>query len=72
MKFDVTKPAFVYYISVRGFSKQRAEEVIADIMSIYMSDDVNMFFVPLYDSSGGDTRIECIYNPKINQTFYRP
>ena len=71
MNFDVTKPAFVYYISVKGLSRARAEEMVAKIVEDYKSDDINMFFVPIGDSSGGDTRIECIYNPTINQTFYK-
>ena len=72
MKFDVTKPAFAYYISVKGMSRQRAEQHVSDIIENYNSEDVNMFFVPIGDHSGGDTRIECIYNPVINQTFFRP
>lgn len=71
-KFDVTKPAFAFYISVRGLSKVKAEEHIASMVSEYLTDDVNMFFIPITDSSGGDTRVECIYNPTINQTFFRP
>jgi hypothetical protein len=71
-KFDVTKPAFVFYISVRGLSKAKAEEHIGCLISEYLSSDVNMFFIPITDSSGGDTRVECIYNPTINQTIFRP
>ena len=43
-KFDVTKPAFAFYISVRGLSKVKAEEHIASMVSEYLTDDVNMFF----------------------------
>jgi hypothetical protein len=71
-KFDVTKPAFAFYISVRGLSRAKAEEHIASLVSEYLTDDVNMFFIPITDSSGGDTRVECIYNPTINQTIFRP
>ena len=72
MNFDVTKPAFAFYISVRGLSKATAEKHISDMVASYHCDDVNMFFIPITDSSGGDTRVECIYNPIINQTIYRP
>jgi len=72
MKFDVTKPAFVFYISVRGLAKSTSEQLISSYKEMYDTEDVNMFFIPLTDNSGGDTRIECIYNPTINQNFFRP
>jgi len=72
MKFDITKPAFAVYINVKSLPKARAEEAIEKVMVELKTEDANMFFFPITEMDEGSTRIECIYNPTINQTIYRP
>lgn len=72
MKFDVTKLAFAVYINVKSLPKVRADEVIGRMVMELQTEDANMFFFPITEMDEGSTRIECIYNPTINQTFYQP
>jgi|LakMenEpi03Aug12_release.lakeMendotaPanAssembly.Ray.scaffolds.fasta_scaffold624112_2 hypothetical protein len=72
MKFDPTKPLFAVYISVRGLSRKIADDHIRYVMSQFTDMDICTVVLPLTESSGGDTRIECIYNPTVNKTYYQP
>lgn len=68
MEFDYTKPAFALYLNVTGQTKQFVDTNIQLLEEKYGNID-NMF---IFTTDTEPTRIECFYNPVINNTLYRP
>lgn len=61
-KFKKDKPAYVNYINIKGKSKWRAEDEIAEQVYMYRSDDYYMFFIPITE---GTNDIIKIYEPNL-------
>jgi hypothetical protein len=62
-KFRKDKPAYVNYINIKGKSKTRAEQEIAEQIYSYKSEDYYMFFMPITE---GTNDIVKIYEPNLD------
>jgi len=67
----------VFYISVRGLTRQQAEQTIYEFMSEYVPEDnlpkdileqyfIHDIWIPITNDQHGDSRVEIIYPNKFD------
>ena len=61
---DLDAPIFVYYVNVGGMSRQRADEVLAEINEYWSFPNITTWIVPRQQ---GETKIECVYDGRIRE-----
>ena len=61
---DLDAPIFVYYVNVGGMSRQRADEVLAEINEYWSFQNITTWIVPRQQ---GETKIECVYDGRIRE-----
>jgi hypothetical protein len=62
--YDPNKPSFKMKVNVTGLSRQRAEEQMNYIKEDYISDDYNMFILPVTETQSD---IGCFHIPDNDQ-----
>ena len=61
---DLDAPIFVYYVNVGGMSRQRADEVLAEINEYWSFPNITTWIGPRQQ---GETKIECVYDGRIRE-----
>ena len=67
-ELDLNNPIFVFYMSVEGMSRQRAEESAQAVMKQFGYSNITMWFIAI---PKGETRIECVYDGVYKQKTIR-
>jgi len=61
---NLDNPIFVYYVNVNGLSRQRADEMLGQLSSMFSYKNVTTWIVPRNE---GETKIECVYDGRVRE-----
>ena len=61
---NLDNPIFVYYVNVNGLSRQKADEMLGQLSSMFTYKNVTTWIVPRNE---GETKIECVYDGRVKE-----